>query len=56
MVAGLTAGIDRALLFGFEKLDQLGHGGFFDAESFLARMVGYLRARLAGACERSKPR
>ena len=28
---------------------------FFDAESFLARMIGCLRARLCGAGERSEP-
>ena len=38
MVAGLAAGIDRALFFVFEKLDQFRDGGLFDAESFLTWM------------------
>ena len=44
MVAGLAAGIDRALLLVFEKLNQLRDGGFFDSKSFLAGMLNQLRA------------
>ena len=40
MIAGLAARFDRALLFVFEKLHQLSHGSFFDAEAFLAGMIG----------------
>jgi len=43
VVAGLAAGIDRALLFVFEKLDQLRDGRFFDSKSLLAGMLNQLR-------------
>jgi hypothetical protein len=42
VVAGLTAGIDGALLLALEKLDEFRDCGFFDAESFLAGMIGRL--------------
>ncbi|HKR21196.1 MAG TPA: hypothetical protein VJS17_01330, partial [Pyrinomonadaceae bacterium] len=35
VIAGLTAGIDRALLFVFEELNQFRNGGLFNSETFL---------------------
>jgi len=43
VVAGLAAGVDRALLFVFEELNQLRDGGFLDPKSFLAGMLNQLR-------------
>lgn len=53
VVAGLAAGIDRALLLVFEKLYQLRDGGFLDAKSLLAGMLNQLRA--AGGRLRTVP-
>ena len=43
VITGLATGIDRALLFAFEKLNQLRDCGLFDSESFLAGMLNQLR-------------
>jgi hypothetical protein len=48
VVTGLAAGIYRALLFVFEKLNQLRDGGFLDSKSFLAGMLNHLRAADCG--------
>ena len=48
VVAGLAAGIDRALLLVFEKLNQFRDGGFLDSKSFLAGMIDQLRAADCG--------
>lgn len=44
VVTWLAAGIDRALLLVFEKLNQLRDGGFLDSKSLLAGMLNQLRA------------
>ena len=57
MVTRLAAGIDGALLLVLEKLDEFRDCGFFDAESFLAGMIGRLTKGFGRrARERSEPR
>jgi hypothetical protein len=57
MVARLTAGIDGALLFILKKFYQFRDSRFFDAEPFLAWMIGRLPIGFGRRPrERSEPR
>ena len=42
MVARLAAGIDSALLFVLEELNQFGDRSLFDSEPLLARVINRL--------------
>jgi hypothetical protein len=43
VIAWLSAGIYRALLFVLKKLDKFRHGSFFDGKSFLAGVIDQWR-------------
>jgi len=48
VIAGLAAGIDRALLFILEELDQFRDDSFINPEAFLAGMLCKLQTANGG--------
>ena len=40
MITGLSTRLDGAFFFALEELYQFSNSGFFDAEAFLAGMIG----------------